>query len=108
MARWDAGARGNAIGFLESTLRTLSMRMSQKGHERVGASTRSPSSWRIGSVNVNVDPLPTSLSTQIRPPWSSMNFRESASPSPVLFFFQAEDGIRDRDVTGVQTCALPI
>src|SRR5690554_5254826 len=26
----------------------------------------------------------------------------------VLFFFQAEDGIRDADVTGVQTCALPI
>src|SRR5699024_11509148 len=26
----------------------------------------------------------------------------------VLFFFQAEDGIRDRNVTGVQTCALPI
>src|SRR5699024_128582 len=35
--------------------------------------------------------------------------------SPILvlitcstFFFQAEDGIRDRNVTGVQTCALPI
>src|SRR5437667_70704 len=27
---------------------------------------------------------------------------------PFFFFFQAEDGIRDRDVTGVQTCALPI
>src|SRR5437773_5146640 len=26
----------------------------------------------------------------------------------MFFFFQAEDGIRDRDVTGVQTCALPI
>src|SRR5688500_20370572 len=26
----------------------------------------------------------------------------------VLFFFQAEDGIRDYKVTGVQTCALPI
>src|SRR5438874_8047423 len=26
----------------------------------------------------------------------------------VLFFFQAEDGIRDLYVTGVQTCALPI
>src|SRR6266498_5877039 len=26
----------------------------------------------------------------------------------VFFFFQAEDGIRDADVTGVQTCALPI
>src|SRR6266540_2513206 len=25
-----------------------------------------------------------------------------------IFFFHAEDGIRDRDVTGVQTCALPI
>src|SRR3712207_6851536 len=25
-----------------------------------------------------------------------------------LFFFQAEDGIRDIGVTGVQTCALPI
>src|SRR5688572_32572764 len=26
----------------------------------------------------------------------------------VIFFFQAEDGIRDLTVTGVQTCALPI
>src|SRR5574343_68111 len=26
----------------------------------------------------------------------------------LFFFFQAEDGIRYRDVTGVQTCALPI
>src|SRR5699024_11911967 len=26
----------------------------------------------------------------------------------IVFFFQAEDGIRDRNVTGVQTCALPI
>src|SRR5690348_5545591 len=26
----------------------------------------------------------------------------------VVFFFQAEDGIRDGRVTGVQTCALPI
>src|SRR5690349_23553697 len=27
---------------------------------------------------------------------------------PFIFFFQAEDGIRDLYVTGVQTCALPI
>src|SRR5436190_17367074 len=26
----------------------------------------------------------------------------------LVFFFQAEDGIRDHCVTGVQTCALPI
>src|SRR6266542_4378090 len=34
-----------------------------------------------------------------------------ALPAPGLvrfFFFQAEDGIRDATVTGVQTCALPI
>src|SRR5690554_226283 len=49
--------------------------------------------------------------------------RQVLNPSPVArqlarrsgrsheqdhFFFQAEDGIRDADVTGVQTCALPI
>src|SRR5256885_1866942 len=31
----------------------------------------------------------------------------NATPLPT-FFFQAEDGIRDYKVTGVQTCALPI
>src|SRR2546430_3855350 len=34
-------------------------------------------------------------------------FRERSWDS-VIFFFQAEDGIRDLTVTGVQTCALPI
>src|SRR5258705_9337247 len=29
-------------------------------------------------------------------------------PGSPFFFFQAEDGIRDADVTRVQTCALPI
>src|SRR5699024_12029898 len=32
----------------------------------------------------------------------------SHSISSLFFFFQAEDGIRARNVTGVQTCALPI
>src|SRR5256885_11104415 len=31
-----------------------------------------------------------------------------SSPRRFFFFFQAEDGIRDYKVTGVQTCALPI
>src|SRR5256885_7259804 len=31
-----------------------------------------------------------------------------SSDSLAFFFFQAEDGIRDYKVTGVQTCALPI
>src|SRR5260370_14995280 len=30
------------------------------------------------------------------------------APDLGFFFFQAEDGIRDSSVTGVQTCALPI
>src|SRR2546430_408982 len=34
--------------------------------------------------------------------------RQVASVSADVFFFQAEDGIRDLTVTGVQTCALPI
>src|SRR5438034_6156355 len=40
---------------------------------------------------------------------SSMNIL-AVRPSrfPTIFFFQAEDGIRDHCVTGVQTCALPI
>src|SRR5438445_6210315 len=32
----------------------------------------------------------------------------SGVPDCIFFFFQAEDGIRDIGVTGVQTCALPI
>src|SRR5699024_11512917 len=32
----------------------------------------------------------------------------SASTIWISFFVQAEDGIRDRNVTGVQTCVLPI
>src|SRR5260221_5848066 len=35
-------------------------------------------------------------------------FTDGARTSSVVFFFQAEDGIRDHCVTGVQTCALPI
>src|SRR2546430_6253606 len=36
-----------------------------------------------------------------------MTYRE-VTWSKSFFFFQAEDGIRDLTVTGVQTCALPI
>src|SRR5437870_13643648 len=32
----------------------------------------------------------------------------AARNTALIFFFQAEDGIRDGHVTGVQTCALPI
>src|SRR5438034_11596399 len=43
------------------------------------------------------------------PPFQALlDFLDSAADSPSVFFFQAEDGIRDHCVTGVQTCALPI
>src|SRR5947209_20440209 len=35
-------------------------------------------------------------------------FGMAGSRDMIVFFFQAEDGIRDIGVTGVQTCALPI
>src|SRR3989475_7442618 len=37
-----------------------------------------------------------------------VSYREAATSLRLFFFFQAEDGIRDLTVTGVQTCALPI
>src|SRR5699024_12178230 len=39
---------------------------------------------------------------------ASSHLRLMVSRWIFIFFFQAEDGIRDRNVTGVQTCALPI
>src|SRR2546430_6753313 len=39
---------------------------------------------------------PLDTDTTVNPSWAT------------VFFFQAEDGIRDLTVTGVQTCALPI
>src|SRR2546430_9618202 len=35
-------------------------------------------------------------------------YQQLTTKGVLLFFFQAEDGIRDLTVTGVQTCALPI
>src|SRR5256885_8283713 len=39
---------------------------------------------------------------------SNLLLLECVDVSDHVFFFQAEDGIRDYKVTGVQTCALPI
>src|SRR2546429_4533055 len=38
----------------------------------------------------------------------AVNARNQMIVVRMIFFFQAEDGIRDVAVTGVQTCALPI
>src|SRR5829696_6239480 len=41
-------------------------------------------------------------------PMSALSSAAMPLRLPLFFFFQAEDGIRDWSVTGVQTCALPI
>src|SRR2546421_9141375 len=56
---------------------------------------------------------PFRLSTLSTPNYASIIVKYSFIPFIVyldllFFFFQAEDGIRDLIVTGVQTCALPI
>src|SRR2546430_7265108 len=45
---------------------------------------------------------PREFGSTVKVRWSSMLY------FVLFFFFQAEDGIRDLTVTGVQTCALPI
>src|SRR5437867_2619664 len=52
--------------------------------------------------------LPTSCDNQLRLEAPKIELSGFILAVPQIFFFQAEDGIRDRTVTGVQTCALPI
>src|SRR2546429_426324 len=56
---------------------------------------------------VNATPLPTVNTTGYI---DHAAFLGTINPdtNKISFFFQAEDGIRDVAVTGVQTCALPI
>src|SRR5256886_10732942 len=55
--------------------------------------------------------VPTGLRFSMLVEGSSSNLCLTVNPHyyiVLFFFFQAEDGIRDLTVTGVQTCALPI
>src|SRR5439155_4003144 len=51
-----------------------------------------------------ISPTTTTPANRSRNPWICSPERLYVS----IFFFQAEAGIRDGHVTGVQTCALPI
>src|SRR5256886_5647871 len=66
-------------------------RMTCTGTQRYTSGVRS-SGFRTNSGGCGKDALRISWSSRV---W-------------LFFFFQAEDGIRDLTVTGVQTCALPI
>src|SRR5260370_5824285 len=66
----------------------------------------------IGSEPLNACLLPALMYGAAMPCalWKNgcASFGALAAISCYIFFFQAEDGIRDSSVTGVQTCALPI
>src|SRR5437773_673682 len=57
--------------------------------------------WGLVSTSSPDAPLPDDLEDRLA------EFTELVATA-IAFCFQAEDGIRVRDVTGVQTCALPI
>src|SRR5215813_15375358 len=67
-------------------------------------------SLMLGSVLVLMLPLLVWLTPDLRIKKSLLkcNWTIRKRLPRCIFFFQAEDGIRDADVTGVQTCALPI
>src|SRR5690606_9562150 len=58
-----------------------------------------------GCVDITSNAAASEVGTRL-PPQSAVVMPRSQAPDG--FFFQAEDGIRDFHVTGVQTCALPI
>src|SRR3989442_11795275 len=77
-----------------------------------------PAAWTTGLAATEIHCSANMMRPRpirIRPKRPVMVFcsdRNSTTPTKIMngasFFFQAEDGIRDADVTGVQTCALPI
>src|SRR5690554_325084 len=65
--------------------------------------------WRVASQSTgHRNSLSVPLSERDISEISSVRFSEIPVSCMSFFFFQAEDSIRDADVTGVQTCALPI
>src|SRR3989442_2678055 len=61
---------------------------------------------KTGAIPEHVEPCPAKVNKVII--LRTMKINHSAASSLMFFLLQAEDGIRDADVTGVQTCALPI
>src|SRR3989440_704040 len=77
----------------------------------VGSSVRGPAAWGSGEVGGPYRALGPEAREEFLAYDASGMLRGADDRSIVMaffFFFQAEDGIRDLIVTGVQTCALPI
>src|ERR1039457_5106016 len=74
----------------------------------ISARTRNVREGVSGAVEVMLSAAPDALSTDKHLKKIRNQARKTAMRNLREFFFQAEDGIRDYKVTGVQTCALPI
>src|SRR5688572_4106972 len=74
------------------------LRITWRRRERCQSATRGPDGTATRVSLLASFPRRTCLSSPTDEPSTSFS----------IFFFQAEDGIRDLTVTGVQTCALPI
>src|SRR2546430_3975174 len=59
-------------------------------------------------MRVRRDRIVASSSRRSKPVAGASAEEKRRGEALMVFFFQAEDGIRDLTVTGVQTCALPI
>src|ERR1022692_3999248 len=65
--------------------------------------------YQVGLAARNIEKLrPLAESVGAVPFTADASSADSIIQLFLAFFFQAEDGIRDYKVTGVQTCALPI
>src|SRR5256885_7085064 len=57
---------------------------------------------------ISVQAIARRSAVRTTPSWQTRTSSVGPVSTSGFFFFQAEDGIRDYKVTGVQTCALPI
>src|SRR5256885_6415648 len=67
---------------------------------------RATSGYALTAAASGLPSVTSDTFTVVPGPAAQLTF--TVEPGDVTFFFQAEDGIRDYKVTGVQTCALPI
>src|SRR5687767_4199314 len=79
-----------------------------KGDTPMAALARQIAQAGIKHVRGNIIGDASAFDGQLIPDGWKRSYLGAAYAARVSFFFQAEDGIRDKLVTGVQTCALPI
>src|SRR6266446_7504147 len=94
----------NELAYTE-TIHKRSRRALHKALRRSAGESGRADGWRRFTSNSTIKAAKSTIVTKKNRSFRTMGPMRAISS---LFFFQAEDGIRDYKVTGVQTCALPI